>query len=750
MAFSAQGEPLQQLSLGYAEAISTLAQAIAAHNDAELILQVTSRTIGQVLKVDRAVIYDVCFERELIIGLNEWLNPDQPSITSSIDTFPLDVFRGGASWVKQHQCHLVSSQQQAHPSLKEDGSAEILHQQMQIQTLMWFPFAFREQAFHLLALNQVYHSRQWTADEIAFLDSVSQLVTLALNKIQLLDRHRQELEFLAFYDALTGLPNRTLLTRELSSWLRSRDAETRLVVAYLDLDSFRKINETYGHPVGDHLLQQLANRLRSSLPREALLARPGGDEFIVVFACQLEESLDQLLEQLLVTISTPLKIDALSLQMYASLGCTVYPQQPDQTSIDAEQLLRQADQAMCSAKLTEKNSWQIFDADQQQRQQQLNAKLVEIRRGLEQQEFVLYYQPKVNMASGEVFGVEALIRWRHPQHGLLLPADFLPYIEAHPLIQDIGDWVLMAACEQLQQWQQDGLKLTVSVNVNAYQLQQANFMERLQQILNGFPALDQTALELEILETSVLDDLPHIIRIIDACHQLGIHISLDDFGTGYSSLAYLKRLPVDALKIDQAFVSHMQHDPDNLSILDGVISLAAAFRRKVIAEGVENREQGLLLLWLGCELAQGFAIAHPMPSEQLPDWIDQWRPEPQWLQQTALPRHELPILYASIEQYSWLLHLQRYLAGEAETPPELNEQHCRFGQWLTACIETSGLPRTTLEHITRLHRMLHHLADDLCAGHSESTVLHLQLQNAHQELQQLLQQSLIHRHSTLG
>jgi EAL domain-containing protein (putative c-di-GMP-specific phosphodiesterase class I) len=256
--------------------------------------------------------------------------------------------------------------------------------------------------------------------------------------------------------------------------------------------------------------------------------------------------------------------------------------------------------------------------------------LEHIRQALDRREFVLHYQPKVNMRSGQVIGAEALIRWQHPEKGLLAPATFLPVIEDHPLAVEVGEWVIDTALTQIEVWHATGLDLAVSVNIGARQLQQGNFMERLQAILAKHPQVMPSRLELEVLETSALSDMAQVSQVIEACTQIGVKFALDDFGTGYSSLTYLKRLRVTLLKIDQSFVRDMLEDPDDLAILQGVIGLAAAFKREVIAEGVETVAHGTALLRLGCELAQGYGIARPMPPEQLPAWAATWRPDAAW------------------------------------------------------------------------------------------------------------------------
>ena len=321
------------------------------------------------------------------------------------------------------------------------------------------------------------------------------------------------------------------------------------------------------------------------------------------------------------------QVGELSLQVSASLGITFYPQAQD---IEADQLLRQADQAMYQAKVAGKNRYQLFDAAKDNNLRCHHESLKRIRSALEQGEFVLYYQPKVNMRSGKVIGAEALIRWQHPQRGLLAPAEFLPVIEDHPLAVDVGEWVISTALHQIRQWQAAGFELPVSVNIGARQLQQHDFVERLQALLKAHPQVSPSQLEIEVLETSALEDVTQVSQVIKECATMGVRFALDDFGTGYSSLTYLKRLRVATLKIDQSFVRDMLDNPDDLAILKGVIDLATTFKREVIAEGVETIAHGTALLHLGCELAQGYGIARPMPADRFPDWTANWQPDAAW------------------------------------------------------------------------------------------------------------------------
>ena len=445
-----------------------------------------------------------------------------------------------------------------------------------------------------------------------------------------LRRQQEQLEHAAHHDALTDLPNRLLLSDRLQrALLQSRRHDTAVAVLYLDLDEFKAINDQRGHEVGDELLVALARRMQAVLRETDTLARMGGDEFVAVLA-DLPHSTGwaDLVDRLLHACSDPITVGGEVLQVSASVGVAIYPHD----NADADQLMRHADQAMYQAKQSGKNRYHLFDPVHDAAARSRRDQLDQITQALARQEFQLYYQPKVHMRSGAVMGVEALLRWQHPHLGLLAPGAFLPVIEGHALMEQVGAWVLQTALAQKAAWQVRGIRLPVSVNVAARQLQQPDFVLQLTQALGLHPDLDPTELELEILETSALDDLHEVTAIMQACHHLGVRFAVDDFGTGYSSLTYLRRLPAETLKIDQSFVRDMLEDREDLAIVHGVIGLAAAFGRHVIAEGVETVEHGLRLLDLGCEWAQGYGVARPMPAQELPVWLAQWQPPAAWTQ----------------------------------------------------------------------------------------------------------------------
>ena len=301
-------------------------------------------------------------------------------------------------------------------------------------------------------------------------------------------------------------------------------------------------------------------------------------------------------------------------------------------NLDAEQLMRHADQAMYIAKQMGKNRYHLFDTSQGDTVKLQQTGISLIREALANNWFVLYYQPKVDMRTGSMIGVEALIRVQHPERGLLSPIEFLPVIENNALMIDVGEWVINAALSQINHWQilTPSLNIKVSVNVAAVQLQQPEFTARLTELLLAHPQVDARNLELEVLETSALNDVAHVSKTMQDCKALGVEFSLDDFGTGYSSLTYLRRLPASLIKIDQSFVRDMLEDSNDLAIVKGVIALANSFKRSVIAEGVETPEHAATLMLLGCYLAQGYGIAKPMKAEDIPIWLDEWTADEIW------------------------------------------------------------------------------------------------------------------------
>jgi diguanylate cyclase (GGDEF)-like protein/PAS domain S-box-containing protein len=530
---------------------------------------------------------------------------------------------------------------------------------------------------------------------------VLQYVAL-FSDITVLKEHEQQLDRVAHFDALTGLPNRALFGDRLrQAMVQSRRQKRLLAVACLDLDGFKAINDRYGHEAGDRFLEAVAHNMKQTLHEGDTLSRLGGDEFASVMldlvdAAACEPMLDRLLE----AAAKPVQVGSSFMHVSASVGVAFYPQSEE---VDADQLLRQADQAMYQAKLAGRNRYHIFDPIQDHSVRGYHQDLERIDQALRADEFVLYYEPKVNMRTGTVIGAEALIRWQHPEQGLLLPAAFLPTIENHRLSIEVGTWVIDTVLTQMERWQTNGVDIPVSVNVSALQLQRKGFVEQLRARLEAHGGIEPRRLELEVLETSALQDVAQVSKVINACREFGVLFALDDFGTGYSSLTYLKRLPADILKIDQSFVRDILEDPESLSILEGILGLAAAFHRQVIAEGVETVEHELLLLQLGCEKAQGYGIARPMPAEKIPRWMATWHPDSRCQKAFVVKPENRPFLFAGVEHRAWILAINNFLKGKLLTAPGMEPSNCPFCAWLHT--ESKQLP--ALLHLETIHQKAH-------------------------------------------
>jgi diguanylate cyclase (GGDEF)-like protein/PAS domain S-box-containing protein len=524
--------------------------------------------------------------------------------------------------------------------------------------------------------------------------------------------HELQLEHIAHFDALTGLPNRALFADRLRQAMgQAQRSKHALAVVHIDLDGFKTINDRYGHSVGDGLLTAIAFRMKRALRDGDTLARLGGDEFaVVMLELDHDSAAVPALNRLLQTTSEEAQIGNVTLRVSASAGVTFYPQLEE---VDADGLLRQAGQAMYQAKLAGGNRFHKFDPGQDLIARSRHENLEHIRKGLAEHQFVLHYQPMVNMRTGKVVGVEALVRWKHPDRGLLPPGMFLPVIENHPLQVELGQWAIATALTQLESWKSSGLDLSLSVNVSAIELQQPDFVDRLRAHLAAHPMVNPSSLALEVVETTALQDVMQTSHVLTDCRGIGVSIALDDFGIGYSSLTYLRRLPANILKIDQSFVRDMLEEPENFNILEGVMGLAAAFRRDVVVEGVETVEHGLMLLQMGCEIAQGYGIARPMPANELPGWAAVWRPDPRWDDVPLVHANNRPVLYACVEHRAWLSAFEACLQGRRTAPPSLDASDCRIGAWLDSEKRSSRGTFASLQAIETLHRQLHGLAAEI-------------------------------------
>jgi diguanylate cyclase (GGDEF)-like protein/PAS domain S-box-containing protein len=423
------------------------------------------------------------------------------------------------------------------------------------------------------------------------------------------------MSYLAQHDGLTELPNRILLNDRLTqSMALVQRRKQKLALLFLDLDHFKHINDSLGHAIGDRLLQSVAKRLQACVRSSDTVSRHGGDEFVILLS-QVMHSQDAGIsaEKILQLLSKPHRIDEHDIHVTASIGIVTYPED----GTDVETLLKNADFAMYQAKDSGRNNYQFF-------QSSLNTTAIErqaiesaLRHAVERDELVLHYQPKVNLATGAVSGVEALLRWRHPVRGLLHPSQFISVAEESGLIVPIGRWVLREACRQAKAWRNSGLPpMQIAINVSAVELRNKGFVEGVRTVLKE-TGLESRYLELELTETFLMQDAKATAAVLESLKDMGVQIALDDFGTGYSSLSYMRRFPIDTLKIDQSFVRNLATDADDASIVSAVINMGSSLHMQVVAEGVETREQLAMLREQHCPEGQGFYFGHPVTAERI-------------------------------------------------------------------------------------------------------------------------------------
>jgi diguanylate cyclase (GGDEF)-like protein len=418
----------------------------------------------------------------------------------------------------------------------------------------------------------------------------------------------------AHHDFLTDLPNRMLLNDRLTQAIAlACRYRHKLAVLFLDLDSFKHINDSLGHAIGDKLLKAMGERLLAAVRKSDTVSRQGGDEFVVVLS-SIARSEDATLSVTKIIAATiaPYSIDQHDLHVSVSVGISIYPDD----GTDAEALIQNADNAMYHAKEQGSNNYRFFKEDmnvQAVRRQSLEASL---RRALERCEFVLHYQPKIDLKSGQITGVEALLRWRHPERGLIPPAEFIPIAESCGLIVPIGRWVLRQVCLQARKWQGAALPhIRVAVNISSVEFRDKNFLENLRVTLSE-TGLEPCYLELELTESVLMQHVESTAFALGELRAMGVHLAVDDFGTGYSSLSYLSQFPIDSLKIDKSFVQEINSGCEDAPIISAVINMGRGLKQRVIAEGVETQEQLAFLQSRGCEEGQGFYFGYPVVAEE--------------------------------------------------------------------------------------------------------------------------------------
>ncbi len=424
-------------------------------------------------------------------------------------------------------------------------------------------------------------------------------------------QYEAHISHLVHYDALTNLPNRTLFDDRIRHAISHAQREKlSLALVFLDLDRFKNINDSLGHPVGDMLLVEVARRLESHMREEDTVSRQGGDEFTLLLPDTRAEGAVHVAGKILKAFSEPFLVEGHELNVTPSIGIAVYPVDGP----DAESLLKCADAAMYRAKHDGRNTFRFFTAEMHMHVSHILQLENALRRALERQELMVYYQPQLELSSNRVIGCEALLRWKHPEFGMVMPADFIPIAEESGQILALGEWVLRTAVAQNKAWQAAGLPpLTMAVNLSVIQFRQGNLVHLARQILDEH-RLEAQFLELELTEGIAMDDPDAAVGIMEHLHRYGIRLSIDDFGTGYSSLSYLKRFSIDKLKIDQSFVRDVTQDSENAAIVGAVVSLARSLGLRTIAEGVETVEQREFLRGMGCDEIQGYLVGRPMPA----------------------------------------------------------------------------------------------------------------------------------------
>ncbi len=461
---------------------------------------------------------------------------------------------------------------------------------------------------------RVFHPFMDSAGNVVRIDGLMDDTTEAKEIIE-------RLQFLATTDSLTALPNRSLLYDRLNQAIAvaKRDQNKQVVLMLMDLDHFKEINDTLGHLAGDEVLRQVAQRLRSVLRESDTLARLGGDEFAVLLsdAQATEAAATKVAKNILDCFVEPFWFDKSELYLGVGIGVAVFPDHGD----DAGVLMSRADVAMYAAKHTDVG-FLFYDPKTDPHTQERLQLSSDLRHALERNEFVLYYQPQIDIRSGSIIGVEALIRWNHPEHGMIFPDQFIPFAESTGLIGPITEWVLRTAIAQCKTWQTAGTELRISLNVTARSFQDPLLVDKLESLLSGGETrLAPERIEIEITENILMVDIEHGAKAIGRLRDLGVSVAIDDFGTGYSSLAYLKKLPIHSIKIDKSFVLNMTEDDNDAVIVRSTIDLAHNLGFLVVAEGVETRDALDLLAVLGCDHAQGYHISRPLPADELILWI---------------------------------------------------------------------------------------------------------------------------------
>lgn len=593
------------------QAIAQATNALLVELDFETAVQEALTTLGQAAKVDYIF---VCQHFSLTTGTESLKFPfEWPSAASLYfkrrltDCCKVPDEPGIGSWYHR----LVQGQAVRDTHL---GFANEVHEEVDSDTfksILLVPLFLKEQYWGFIGFAAGQHQHQWSTHKESSLFALATSISAALHRKQVEEsmRHR------ALYDALTELPNRTLFDEQLSFCLKNiaRRHHT-LAVMFLDLDRFKTINDTLGHTLGDQLLRSVANRVSHAIRDGDLVARWGGDEFTILLPeiHHIQEAAE-VAERILQALDAVVDLDGHELYVTGSIGIACW----DQDSHDAETLIKHADIALYQAKELGRNGYQLYNHSLDSKSPELLTLEKDLRRALIREEFIVYYQPRVNTASEKIEGVEALIRWQHPEMGLISPTVFIPLAEANGLIIPIGEWVLRQACLQNKRWQEDGLSpITVAVNLSLKQFRHLDLVESVTRILEE-TSLEAQYLELEITESDAIENIDFTSRVLKELHHMGVKLSIDDFGTGHSSLNRLQCLHFDNLKIDQSFIRELTSNPKVSHIVSTIVSLGQKLGLHIVAEGVEEIEQLDFLKLINCDTIQGYIFSKPLPAEEI-------------------------------------------------------------------------------------------------------------------------------------
>jgi diguanylate cyclase (GGDEF)-like protein/PAS domain S-box-containing protein len=585
-----------------------LARSKLHNGDLDTALRVITETAAETLEVDRVSVWLYNDERSLI-GCVDLYEREKRAHTRGLELTAADY----PSYFRALQEERIISADDARADARtREFSASYLCP-LGITSMLDAPVRQGSHMVGVVCHEHVGGARNWTLDEQTFARSMADLVSLVLETTER-KRAEEKVRWQAYHDALTRLPNRRQFQDRLAQAIRSAGQEGgSAAVLFVDLDRFKQINDTLGHQAGDSLLQIVAKRLAHCLRDEDLVARLGGDEFTILLPRvagpqQAMEVARRLLDSLQQTIS----LSGLELSITASIGISLFPSD----GADAQTLLRHADIAMYRSKEQGAGGCQLYTEGMSAAAFDRLLLETRLRKALETEELTLFYQPQLELATGRITGTEALIRWQHPDHGLVLPSEIIPVAEETGLIHPIGEWVLSQACRKGAEWQARGWPLRVAVNVSAHQFRRAGFIAMIRRVLAD-TGLQPQHLELELTETALMENNLAVLETLQELKQLGVRLAVDDFGTGYSSLSYLRRLPFDVLKIDHSFVHSMAECSTDYAVVRALIQMAHALGLEVVAEGVETTAQRDCLAELGCQSMQGTLFRPALPVREL-------------------------------------------------------------------------------------------------------------------------------------